>query len=206
MNVFAEIVKKPWLPEPEGELEDGPVFPIARATLGFRFFLGIVVFLFTLMVGAYADRIVLNDWRPMPELPALWLNTLLLVLASLAMRGATQRLAEGPPAAKKYLVMAAALSIAFVAGQLAAWRELVELGYFAAANPANAFFYMITGVHGVHVLGGLAVLLNAIVKLWSSTDAAGGGLRLAATLRLCAVYWHFLLIVWLVLFALFLFT
>ena len=202
MNLFAEITKKPWLDVPEGELVDGPMFPLARSTVGFRIFIVIVSFLFTLMVGAYADRIVLNDWRAMPELPMLWLNTALIVLASLTMRRAARKLAGDLSAVKNLIALSIALSVAFVAGQLMAWNELVSLGYFAAANPANAFFDMITGVHGVHVLGGLVVLLNAAVKVWGCVD----GQRLRTTLRLCTAYWHFLLIVWLVLFALFLFT
>jgi cytochrome c oxidase subunit 3 len=202
MNLFVELTRKPWLPVPEGELVDGPMIPLPRSSVGFRIFIGIVCFLFILMVGAYADRIILNDWRAMPEVPTLWLNTVLLVAASLAMRTAARRLGGDLTAVKKLLGGSVVLSIAFVAGQLAAWDELVSLGYLASANPANAFFYMITGLHGVHVLGGLVVLLNASIKVWGGAD----GERLRTHLRLCATYWHFLLIVWLILFALFLFT
>jgi len=202
MNFFAEIVKKPWLAVPEGELVDGPAFPLARSTLGFRIFIGIVSFLFVLMVGAYADRIVMQDWKPMPEVPTLWLNTVLLVGASLVMRVAARRLDGDIAVVKKLLAVAVVLSVGFVAGQLTAWDELMGLGFLAAANPANAFFYMISGMHAAHVLGGLIVLTYAVTRVWGGH----GGERLNVILRLCAAYWHFLLVVWLVLFALFLFT
>jgi cytochrome c oxidase subunit 3 len=202
MNFFAEIVKKPWLEVPDSEIVDGPMFLAARSTIGFRIFIGIVTVLFILMTGAYADRLVLGDWRAMPELPMLWLNTLFLVLGSLAMHRAVVHLDGDLAAAKKFLLIGAALSLGFVGGQLAAWNELVSLGYFAASNPANAFFYMITGLHGVHVLGGLVVLVNAMIRVWGGVDSA----RLRTVFRLCATYWHFLLIVWLAMFALFLLT
>ena len=64
------------------------------------------------------------------------------------------------------LLAGGASAVVFLVGQLLAWRQLVEAGYFVAGNPANAFFYLITGVHGLHVLGGLAALSRTAVKAW----------------------------------------
>ena len=84
-----------------------------------------------------------------------------------------------------------------------AWRQLQAAGYYAAGNPANAFFYLLTGLHGLHLLGGLVV--------WGRTlPGCRAGARRPARLRLsvelCTVYWHYLLVVWLVLFGLLLIT
>ncbi len=202
MIFFSEVMKKPWLDEPASELKDGPLIPLPRSTLGFRIFLVVIGFLFTLMVGAYADRLVIGDWRAVPEPWLLWLNTAFLLVSSLALNRAAKRLDRGALAVRKPVMLGAGLGFAFVIGQLVVWMQLLGLGYYASANPANAFFYMLTGAHAVHVLGGLAVLVNLGFKLWGGAQPE----RLGTALRLCAAYWHFLLIVWLVLFALLLFT
>ena len=64
------------------------------------------------------------------------------------------------------LLVGGAFAFMFLVGQLLAWRQLDAAGYFLPANPANAFFYLITGVHGVHVLGGLVALGRTAVKVW----------------------------------------
>ena len=86
-----------------------------------------------------------------------------------------------------------------LAGQLLAWRQLNAAGYFLAANPGNAFFYLFTGLHGLHLLGGLVALGMTANKVWR------GGFEVKEvrlSVQLCAVYWHFLLALWLVLFTL----
>ncbi len=93
------------------------------------------------------------------------------------------------------LIAAEITAIVFLIGQILASRQLVDAGYFLASNPANAFFYLITAIHGLHVLGGLFVLSRALTRAWR--DGATPQLRLS--IELCAMYWHFLLLVWLVL-------
>ena len=65
-------------------------------------------------------------------------------------------------------------ALAFIVGQLAAWRELVDAGYFVAANPANTFFYLLTAVHGLHLTGGLAALVNSARVATSSLRTSSG--------------------------------
>ena len=89
-----------------------------------------------------------------------------------------------------------------LAGQFLAWQQLVALGYFAEENPANAFFYMITGLHALHLLGGLVAWGRTIAKLWRGIALS----QLRLSVELCTVYWHFLLLVWLALFGLLIFT
>ncbi len=72
----------------------------------------------------------------------------------------------------------------------------MEEGFGAATNPASSFFYLITAVHGLHLAGGLVALARAALR------SARGGAALRLSIELCATYWHFLLIAWLVLFAL----
>jgi cytochrome c oxidase subunit 3 len=85
-----------------------------------------------------------------------------------------------------------------MAGQLLAWEQLGKVGYFLTSNPASSFFYLITAIHGLHVLGGVVALARNIVRAWHGRDSA----RLRLGLELCSLYWDFLLLMWLVLFAL----
>jgi len=94
------------------------------------------------------------------------------------------------------------LAFCFLAGQLWVWQQLSASGYFLSANPANAFFYLLTAVHGVHLLGGLWVWARATARVWRGMEV--GAVRLSV--ELCTVYWHYLLLVWLALFALLLST
>ena len=87
-------------------------------------------------------------------------------------------------------------------GQLLVWRQLGSLGYFVDSNPSNSFFYLITGLHGLHLLGGLVAWFRASVRLWRGAEVA----KIRMSVELCAVYWHFLLLVWLVMFGLLLVT
>ncbi len=90
----------------------------------------------------------------------------------------------------------------FLVGQVVAWRQLAAAGYVLAGNPANSFFYLLTGLHGLHMLGGLVVLGRTRVRAFAaSTRSSASGAALSV--ELCATYWHFMLLVWLVLFALF---
>ena len=93
-------------------------------------------------------------------------------------------------------------AVVFLAGQILAWRQLTAAGYVPAANPADAFFYLITAVHGLHLLGGLVALGRTVAKAWPGvvTD------QLRLSVELCAMYWHFLLLVWLVMFGILLLT
>ena len=139
----------------------------------------------------------------MPEPWVLWLNTLALVLSSVALQRSLTGANRGRQDAVRIgLIAGGVFAIAFLAGQLIAWQRLVGLGYYAQTNPANAFFYVMTALHGLHLLGGLVALGRTADKVWRGYDVA----QMRLSVELCAVYWHFLLAIWLVLFGLLLFT
>ena len=83
------------------------------------------------------------------------------------------------------------------------WQHFVNLGQYASTNPANAFFYVLTALHGLHVLGGL-YFWGRVTSKFLKGDYKLSNIQHAV--ELCAIYWHFLLFVWLVLFGLMLFT
>ncbi len=202
MNPFRLLTEKGWhrTPQtPEGisvEVSQALGHPPQKTAL--MFFLGVVFVLFGLFITAYFIRMKLEDWRPMPEPGLLWVNTALLFLGSIVLQWTHVRLKNGRHAGVKTgLLLGAVLTLGFVYGQYSAWQEMRAAGYFMYNNPANAFYYVLTGVHALHILGGLWVWMRAGYRVF--TGAAAETIRLSV--ELCAVYWHFLLLVWLVLFA-----
>ena len=91
------------------------------------------------------------------------------------------------------------LTFTFITGQLLVWQHFVNLGQYASSNPANAFFYVLTALHGLHILGGLFFWAKVTRQLFKDNYNVT---KIKQNVELCAIYWHFLLIVWFVLFGL----
>ena len=203
MSFIQQLTEKPWLKD-QGSVVAlrGAAFALPTAKVGLRVFLGVATVLFSLLVIAYVDRATFGNWHPLPEPGVLWLNTAMLILSSVglqwarvgARRGQSDRVRLG-------LLAGGVFAFAFLAGQLLAWQQLASLGYFAATDAASAFFYLITAMHALHLLGGLVAWARTTNKVWRGFDVT----RVHLSVELCAVYWHYLLLVWLVLFGLLVF-
>ena len=100
-------------------------------------------------------------------------------------------------AARRATAVAAMLGAGFLLGQLAAWRALVAAGVSLATGPHSDFFYLLTGVHGLHLTGGLLTLGYAWWRAGRAAQAATLATAQAATLTTVAVYWHFVDVLWL---------
>ena len=204
MNLLQQLMEKPWLTEDNTvvELRDGRTFALSREKLGLRVFLVVVMVVFSLMMAAYIERKVFSDWHSVPLPWLLWLNTVILVFSSLAMHRAwiSARRTE-IDGVRVWLYAGGFFALVFLIGQLLAWWELVA-GYYAAVDPANAFFFMLTVLHGVHLIGGLVAWWRTMAKVTRGC----GVVLVRISVELCTVYWHFLLLIWLALFALMLFT
>jgi cytochrome c oxidase subunit III len=190
------LMSKPWLEQ--GVSADHPALrstsPAAKVGLGI--FLTVVGSLFALFITAYAMRMQQPDWRDVPLPKVLWLNTGMLALSSVALNRAWNAARNREADELRLCLLAAgATALAFLSGQILAWRQLTAEGYLLASNSANAFLYIITGIHGLHILGGLVALGLVILKTRQGITLE----RLRLRVELCATYWHFLLLVWLVL-------
>jgi len=201
------LTAKPWESSvaPE-EVDAGSTAGPPPAKIGLWALLAVVTSLFGLLISAYWMRMehAHGDWSPLAVPRQLWLNTALLILSSAAMQWA--RTAASHARADRVrvgLIAGGVFAWAFLAGQLVAWRQLSAAGYFMTSGPAVAFFYLLTGVHGLHLLGGLFVWSKTVVRM-RRPGVELVDLRLSV--ELCTVYWHYLLLVWLVLFAVLLST
>lgn len=205
-----------------GPAEHGPR-PAAR--VGLWVFLAIVTSLFGLFCSAYYMRMGghlgaqdgagghgAGDWVALQEPGVLWLNTAVLVLASVAMQCARGAAASGQlQLTWTALTLGGLLALLFLGGQWYAWQQLQASGVWTIRNPSVAFFYVLTMVHALHLLGGLFVW----GRVWARARIALRSLQvephelvadLSLSVELCSVYWHYLLLVWLGLFMLLLST
>ena len=195
---------KPWMEQLPIEVANGDgALALPPVKVGLGAFLAVATSLFALLISAYHMRMLGEDWARLALPRVLWLNTGALILASIAMQR-TRVAARRAQAdrVKNGLIAGGALTLCFLAGQLWAWQQMDAAGYFVSANPASAFFYLLTALHGLHLLGGLWVWAGTTDRALRGADA--GAIRLSV--ELCTVYWHYLLLVWLVLFAVLLHT
>jgi cytochrome c oxidase subunit 3 len=198
---------------------------LRRYRLGLMVGLAAVVMLFVSFTSAYVVRqglgsydsvtqAYVTDWKPL-KLPMglLVLNTCLLLASSftieMARRAAFAEAAiapitELPGIAKEkdrgvpWLPITVVLGLGFLAGQLMAWRELGRRGFYIASGPSSSFFYVLTGMHAIHLFGGVLALLYALAAVFRSRALE----RRRIVVDVTAWYWHFMAILWLYIFAL----
>ena len=206
-SIFKLLTQKPWDPEQVkiDNAHDGATLNLSKGKLGLRYLIVISTIFFCLFIVTYSDRLVFADWQKMPEPILLWLNTLILLVSSVVFIGAQIASKNNQfEKVKNRLLLIGFLALAFLIGQLLVWQQLITNGYYVSANPSNAYFYVFTALHGIHLLGGLVYWNITIKKVWSPNDIVI--YKVNQTVELCAIYWHFLLAVWLVLFGLMIFS
>lgn len=210
--LVSKLRVKPWeaqVATPAGAGFEG----MAPKRIGLWIFLAVVTSLFCLFLSAYYMRMGSHgghamhgtgDWTQIRDPGILWLNTVVLVVGSIAMQSARAAITRGQLQPTRVRLFAAGLlTAAFLIGQMVAWRQLRVSEVFSPQNPAVAFFYVLTAVHGLHLLGGLFVWTRTLARSLQK-DIEPIDLRLSV--ELTTVYWHYLLLVWLGLFAVLLST
>jgi cytochrome c oxidase subunit 3 len=209
MSLISRLTEKSWQSPGHRTFAEPDDYRPAAATVGLYVYFGVATVLFLLIAGAYVLRMGLvvaghehgggSDWRPMPEPPLLWINSGILLASSLAWEFARRWARTGQAELTRLMtITGSGFGLAFLLGQLLLWQQFQARGYYLAANPANAFFYLLTAVHGVHLAGGLAASARTLGQM-DQMGKAGDSVRAFRNVRLCAVYWHFLLLVWVLL-------
>ena len=202
LNIFKLLSQKPWEAAQAAidNQHDGKTLASSKAKLGVRTIMVVSTVIFSLFVVSYSDRMLVHDWVSLSEPWLLWINTGILIFTSLVFHKAkVYSETSNFDKSKNALFLVGFLSFAFITGQLLVWQHYVNLGQYASTNPANAFFYLFTALHGLHVLGGLFFWGRATTKLFKKNYNV---YKTKQAIELCAIYWHFLLIVWFVLFGL----
>lgn len=198
MSFYRDVTNKPWntVGLPEG-IEPRPAFNMPNEKVALIFFAVCASVLFSLLVVSYFIRMSVGDWVPLATPTMLWVNTGMLALSSVCFHFAvlqsrktgTVRFGSG---AGLLSLAGGLLAILFIAGQYSVSQQLLAAGHGVRVNAANSFFYLLTGIHVLHLLGGLWVWARAQLRLALRSDIKDARL----SLELCAWYWHFLLIIW----------
>lgn len=182
----------------------GPESQGNRYRIGMWVGLASVAMMFTSLSSAYIVRSASsNDWTPLPMPRVLLVSTALILASSITLETARRKLKTGLNAPyKRWLLVTVILGLAFLVAQLFAWRRLVRQGIYLASNPHSSFFYLLTGAHAVHLIGGLLGLLFLWLRWRRHTTEETAIVKRKAATDAVTVYWHFMDALWIYLFLL----
>jgi cytochrome c oxidase subunit 3 len=196
---------------------------LRRARLGMGVAISGIVMIFVSFTSAYVVRqglptldsrtgTLVRDWIPVRLPPLLLVNTFVLLFSGVTMELARRQaarqaamtrvgVASTPASADtsiSWLALTIVLGVAFLTGQWMAWRELGASGFYLATSASSSFVYLLTGMHGLHLLGGVFALLFAGAASLLRRPAASKAIILDVT----GWYWHFMAILWVYIFCL----
>ena len=197
------IIPPPVLPGDGGGEGGGSgdfrAFPVSKYQIAIWILLTTIVMLFAGLTSAYIVLRGVPAWQNI-ELPSLlWPNTAILLLSSFTIEFSRRAVRKNRlQTMKSWLAISGVLGLAFIAGQIAAWRQLVNAGVYLPSTLQSSFFYLLTGLHGLHLMGGIVGLSYVLYR------ALGSGLTAFnhESLKLCATYWHVMDALWIYLFLL----
>ena len=181
--------------------------PDARANryrIGMWVALASIAMMFTSLSSAYIVRAgSANDWIPIAMPRVLLVSTALILISSVTLEIARRSLKRSlDNVYTKYVLLTALLGIGFLASQLIAWRQLAAQGVYVASHPHSSFFYLLTGAHAVHLVGGLLALLFLWIRSRRQFVEPALVTRRQATADAVTIYWHFMDGLWIYLFLL----
>jgi cytochrome c oxidase subunit 3 len=169
------------------------------------FLLLVVLMTFAVLIGAYIVISTNNvlEWRPFALPVQVWISTILILSSSLTFYIAQKAIfADDQPKAKKWLLATTVLGAAFISSQLLAWLELARRGVYVQSNPYAGFFYILTALHALHVIGGITALGAIVLRIWYPDISDEGFERRKTLAQVVGWYWHFMGGLWLILLSL----
>jgi cytochrome c oxidase subunit 3 len=157
-----------------------------------------VLMFFMALASAFLVRKGGPDWVPVNIPKLLWFNTVVLLTSSGTLEVARKRLAHSDVFGfKRFWLVTTVLGVIFLVGQVVAWRILVKQGIYLASNPASSFFYIFTGAHGLHLVGGVVALIYVAKRNFQVAQVTR-----SVAAEVTSYYWHFMDALWLFLLAL----
>ncbi len=176
----------------QASLEDPSKAPAGVYRIGLISTCGSIFAFFAALIIAYVWRSHTPPfWDPITLPPTLWLSTGIILVSSVVFEVARRMFGRGNHrGAAQLFIITGCLGAAFLSSQITAWRELVRAGAYLAQNPHSSFFYLFTGLHALHLVGGLGALLVLLLRKNPRRELVD----------MVTYYWHFLGVLWLVLF------
>ena len=188
---------------PDRDMIENPEIETPEKSRILMYFLLLVVLMtFGGLIGAYL-LISTNkaaEWRPFSLPIQVWISTVLILASSVTYHIAKTSLKkENYKSAKKWFVVTTVLGAAFISSQMLAWVELVNRGIYMKGNPYAGFFYILTSIHAIHVIGGITALGYVLLRTWSASSDARAKRKRDAEASAIGWYWHTMDGLWLVL-------
>lgn len=163
-----------------------------------------VTMTFGAMIGVFFYRSAAPKfWGHLSVPYLLWLTTGVLIASSFTLEKARTLLRGGDQLGfNSSLKITTALALLFLAGQIAAWFQLLGTGIKLANNPHSWFLFLFTGLHGLHILAGLAGLGYLVVRTREKVSGPRYQMYTRVIARGVAIYWHYLDFLWVLMFTL----
>jgi cytochrome c oxidase subunit 3 len=160
-------------------------------------FIVTITMLFAALTSAYVVKQSGGDWLNFNLPDMFWITSTIIIVSSITMQLALKSAKEDRfSRLKMYLILTALLGVAFLFGQYQSWKQLVDMDVYFVGNPAGSFLYVLTGLHGVHIISGLIFLIVVIASSFKLKTHSKSLIRI----EMCTTYWHFLGGLWLYLF------
>lgn len=185
--------------------EEAETYQSNKFRIAMWFLLLVVMMTFGGLIGAY---IVIStngvaEWKPFNLPVQVWISTLLILTSSLSYTISQKALNAGnQEKAKNWLLATTVLGATFIASQILAWLELVRRGVYVQSNPYAGFFYILTGVHALHVIAGITALGYILLRTWQKTSSTEELTKRKQISNTVGWFWHFMDAIWIVLFLL----
>ena len=200
MSVLSQLKRRGYvLPPPPSDYDggsrgdSGDSFPISRRYVGMGVLLTAITMLFAGLSSAYFVLRGLPQWQNITVPGLVYANTVVLLASSVSIefaRSAVRRNQLG--LVKQWLAVSGILGFAFLAGQILVWQQLVQAGVYLSTTIHSSFFYVLTGVHALHLAGGMIGLIVVLQRTFTNRVTAANH----ESLGVFAVYWHFMDVVW----------
>jgi cytochrome c oxidase subunit 3 len=143
------------------------------------------------------------EWKPFDLPIQVWISTNLILASSITYTISQKALnLDNQQKAKNWLLATTVFGGMFIASQILSWLELVRRGVYVESNPYAGFFYILTGVHALHVIGGIAILGYVVLRTWQKTSSNEELSKRKTISNAVGWYWHFMDALWIVLFLL----
>lgn len=185
------------IPSPEATEQPQEVLSMHPKKFLMWLFIVSIVMIFASLTSAYLVRKAEGNWLEF-DLPVIfWYSTAVLAVSSV-----TMHLSYWAAKKDNFSLLRIAISITFVLGlaflymQVEGWQQLVDMNVYLVGNPSGSFVYVISGLHGVHIIMGLVILAFAFVAAWRLKVHA----KALTQIQICATFWHFLDVLWIYLF------
>ncbi len=159
------------------------------------FLLLVIAMTFGGLVGAYIliSSNGVMEWTPFALPFQVWISTFLILASSVSYKISQKALSVGiQEKAKRWLLVTAVFGGMFISSQILAWLELVRRGVYVQSNPYAGFFYILTAVHALHVIGGIAALGYLILRTWQPTSLFDELEKRKEISGVVGWYWHFM--------------